>query len=981
MNASKRRKDRLLTASAQLGVLLSVVSGHAIAGSAGISESTPDHPVNHARIVGSLEQPMLIVPMQVPQWANDLGVTQVERVYKGICGHNGAVIDLQDLYRHADRDFQQMNTHQRGSTSELVGESPAFRLTYGNSDFTLHALYLPPMRRAIEYIDTVLDNRVEIGASIALFDFSSDNDEDNDDVIGSAGSDRYTIPWSVYVEGLRSQSQRDNPAFANALPDTSIQVLYDGSTSATTETEVRVTEAQLRAIFGDTVVPQGEAVSITLNSSVNWNFVGCDVAPVGSQSSLIDVAVHEFTHSLGFTSDISEGGGNSNSQIQGLDIARFRAANFPISLATFETNPRIGEQFTGENHFYSSFPTGTSTLLESGDDNQPSHLLFIPNFEDKLGVMDPVLNRGASNCPNFYSNADVQPLDDMGWRQTITNGFSDCNNNLIIDLIDILSGTSQDVDNDNIPDECETFEPGNADPSSGIQGVSRTIYTTPGLTDLASFDPNSSSVTPIVGDILPTMVSFYNHGSNATRVTVFEFEMFVPARDEFAFRVDHPDDMDLMIDGVLVGSSINSGSLTRTNSSTRLSKQMFMQLDSGWHTVRIRGLSNGSQPHFDFVREARSLGWQQPPTSNLRIMGYQDCDSNGVNDTVDVATDFDFNNVSSIGTIANAFETITIDTCGSDFDTELVIWDIFGEVVSENDDFCGPAPARQSQITANLPAGQYLVGTTGYNAVFGSGFSVDHANGCSASGNYVLNVSAPVGVYNESNSLGSNRTRILTFVVGEADCDGDGTPDAEELDCDGNGIPDDCEIPTQADADADGALGVIGNESEIITFSTCGSNFDTEIAIFDASGNLIEQNDDFCGPSPARQSQIDINLSAGTYYLAVGGYDTIFSDNFGIETNINETCGDSGDLQLAVGSFSVSGSLSAGRALLARFEVEEAADCPADMDNNRVLDFFDVSAFLDRFGDQDPIADFTNDGLFDFFDVSAFLDAFGDGCP
>jgi len=55
--------------------------------------------------------------------------------------------------------------------------------------------------------------------------------------------------------------------------------------------------------------------------------------------------------------------------------------------------------------------------------------------------------------------------------------------------------------------------------------------------------------------------------------------------------------------------------------------------------------------------------------------------------------------------------------------------------------------------------------------------------------------------------------------------------------------------------------------------------------------------------------------------------------------------------------------------------------CPADLDKNGSLDFFDVSAFLDAFASQVPVADFTNDDRFDFFDVSAFLDAFGAGCP
>ena len=52
-----------------------------------------------------------------------------------------------------------------------------------------------------------------------------------------------------------------------------------------------------------------------------------------------------------------------------------------------------------------------------------------------------------------------------------------------------------------------------------------------------------------------------------------------------------------------------------------------------------------------------------------------------------------------------------------------------------------------------------------------------------------------------------------------------------------------------------------------------------------------------------------------------------------------------------------------------------------DMDENGVLDFFDVSAFLGSFGKSDPRADFTGDGRFDFFDISAFLSAYSAGCP
>ena len=60
--------------------------------------------------------------------------------------------------------------------------------------------------------------------------------------------------------------------------------------------------------------------------------------------------------------------------------------------------------------------------------------------------------------------------------------------------------------------------------------------------------------------------------------------------------------------------------------------------------------------------------------------------------------------------------------------------------------------------------------------------------------------------------------------------------------------------------------------------------------------------------------------------------------------------------------------------------VAPVTDCPPDLNGDDELNFFDVSAFLTAFNDQDPIADFNGDDQFDFFDVSAFLSQFNAGC-
>lgn len=55
--------------------------------------------------------------------------------------------------------------------------------------------------------------------------------------------------------------------------------------------------------------------------------------------------------------------------------------------------------------------------------------------------------------------------------------------------------------------------------------------------------------------------------------------------------------------------------------------------------------------------------------------------------------------------------------------------------------------------------------------------------------------------------------------------------------------------------------------------------------------------------------------------------------------------------------------------------------CPADINGDGDLNFFDVSAFLNAFNSGQAVGDFNDDGDFNFFDVSAFLNAFSNGCP
>lgn len=55
--------------------------------------------------------------------------------------------------------------------------------------------------------------------------------------------------------------------------------------------------------------------------------------------------------------------------------------------------------------------------------------------------------------------------------------------------------------------------------------------------------------------------------------------------------------------------------------------------------------------------------------------------------------------------------------------------------------------------------------------------------------------------------------------------------------------------------------------------------------------------------------------------------------------------------------------------------------CFVDLNDDGLLNFFDVQAFLDLYNAGDPLADWYEDGLLNFFDVIAFVNAYGVGCP
>ena len=121
----------------------------------------------------------------------------------------------------------------------------------------------------------------------------------------------------------------------------------------------------------------------------------------------------------------------------------------------------------------------------------------------------------------------------------------------------------------------------------------------------------------------------------------------------------------------------------------------------------------------------------------------------------------------------------------------------------------------------------------------------------------------------------------------------------------------------------------------------------------------------------------DLDILGSISITPLKAYEPQIGDSFTIAT----VSGTIGALPTQATDATGSGTTYSVSAVDGDVVVTVIAGCPADLNMDGTINFFDVSAFLTAFNSMDPIADFNDDGLFNFFDVSAFLVAYIAGCP
>jgi hypothetical protein len=326
-------------------------------------------------------------------------------------------------FNQSPMNMQQLRASQQSHDAQFAPGQPITvvdaprtgRMSNVNIVFNLGgsvpAAAIPSFAAAEAYLEAQFADPITVTVSVSFANLGSG-------IIGATGSSyannrSYTNVRDGLVAGMDA-----NDTIQTSLPaGTTIPVRYVGtSATVTNESLIDMTRANFKAAIGTTTGSDG---SMQYNSSFNFDYDPSN-GITGSQTSLVDVIIHETGHAMGFVSaaDSTTGG-----QMDTLDIFRFQNTDGtgdynPDTIAEFSTTPRTVDYNTPNDDAISDIIAG-EWRMSDGTPYQASH------FREQtanIGIMDPAFAGGQTYFPNYFKTSDSSMFDAIGWDYPASGG-------------------------------------------------------------------------------------------------------------------------------------------------------------------------------------------------------------------------------------------------------------------------------------------------------------------------------------------------------------------------------------------------------------------------------------------------------------------------------------------------------------------------------------------------------------------------------
>ena len=349
--------------------------------------------------------PSVVIPGQ-PEvsaiYADGSVVTvDTEDRWKFMCGSNLAGQTAEDLADFAANHIQAIETGPITVVDSRT-RSGGLNIVF-NTDSSVPYYAINGLAIAEAYLESMFGDDITITIDVTFQSMGGN-------VIGATSSSYVNgVTYSSSRSGLLGGMDADDIIQSWLPTGSSVPVRYNGSSSSVTyEHYVSWTKAAYRSTVGSV---SGTAASMTFNTDFSFDYNPANGVSY-NKMSFVDIMIHEVGHALGFTSATDWG-----SYLTALDLYRFQNTDGsgdynPDTYQEFQARARLVDYNNPDDNHISDL-IDVEYRMSDGSPWQGSH--FREQSSPWIGLMDPAFSYGETHYPNYYSSADLNMFDAIGY--------------------------------------------------------------------------------------------------------------------------------------------------------------------------------------------------------------------------------------------------------------------------------------------------------------------------------------------------------------------------------------------------------------------------------------------------------------------------------------------------------------------------------------------------------------------------------------